>query len=105
VANAGSDGAVTWLVGLFVGTFGEFGALVTGGTIGLLLGIVAPAAGVGLAVLGAVGFLAALDAYRGFRYRRSLASGLVAAFNPLALPLALLGAVHLALARRTFASG
>lgn len=104
VTNAGTDAATQWLIGLMVGTLGEFGALVSGGTIDAILGLVAPALGVGLAVVGTMGALAALDAYRGFRFRRSAAIGILVGLNPLAMPLALLGVVHLGLARRTFAS-
>lgn len=104
VTNAGTDASTEWLIGLMVGTLGEFGALVTGGTVDLILGVLAPALGVGLAVVGTVSVLAAADAYRGFRYRRSAAAGIVASLNPLALPLGLLGVVHLALARATFLS-
>lgn len=102
--NAGGDGAITWLIGLLVGSLGEFGALVSGGALGTLVGVVAPALGVGLAVVATVGVLAARDAYHGFRYRRSAAIGLVASLNPLAAPLGLLSVLHLTLARATFAS-
>lgn len=102
--NAGGDGAIGWLIGLLVGSLGEFGALASGGAVGTLVGLVAPALGIGLAVIAAVAVLAAMDAYRGFRFRRSAAIALVASLNPLAAPLGLLSVLHLRLARATFAS-